>query len=333
VRIGDSSSENRMRVTVNISINRHDFRGPSVEQEFRERFPFGKYHAGFLAKLSPWDHRVQEIIEALEERGVVRKDVSRRARPWAEYNVELHRSYDSEDISVAEYLMLRREMLLTDEAGRDDQGRLIVSPSKFPAGLKLGCAYHYGTVVSEEVRTKMAAAGLIGPRFLEVSSPTHADDKPIGQFWELTSSVVLPPIPRERIIPQTDTPSSDFEHIAGFSDGDFFMEKELHYPERAIRSIEPFDYAVTRELFCRRGWQRDRNGERHAVVSQRFRQFCLEQQIPASWIPVRLDPEGGATPDPVLPPDIKVTWPLPALLPASPNSNAQSVPPPSPGNC
>ena len=157
--------------------------------------------------------------------------------------------------------------------------------------LQIGCVLFDATVVSDTLRREMIQAGLIGPQFIEVV--------PVGQgtgerFWEIKSSVALPPMPHDRVKRHQASPEDDV-HVAGILDGDY-LEKEIHYSEDALRKIEPFDVAETYEIFCGPGWKKDGNGERRLVVSQRFRQFCLERHLKVSWhSPVRIDPPAKAS--------------------------------------
>jgi hypothetical protein len=142
------------------------------------------------------------------------------------------------------------------------------------------------TVVSDSLRLEMIQAGLVGLRFVEVVPTDQSTGK---KLWELKSSIILAPMPQERVIRHESSPE-DNVHVAGIRDGDYFPA-EMHYAEDALRKVEPFDVAETYEIFCGPGWKEDGHGERHLVVSQRFRQFCLAHNLKLSWdSPVRIDP-------------------------------------------
>src|SRR5205807_3282158 len=108
-------------------------------------------------------------------------------------------------------------------------------------GLKIGYALYEGIVVSEATRQQLQEAGLAGPKFNELAPSGHAATGGPGRFYELTSSVILPAMARDRLKPHKKTPE-DYEHVAGLLDGEFF-DKEIHYAESGIRAIEPFDFA------------------------------------------------------------------------------------------
>ncbi len=66
----------------------------------------------------------------------------------------------------------------------------------------------------------------------------------------------------------------------------------------ALRRVEPFDVAETYEIFCGPGWKKDGNGNRRLVVSQQFRQFCLDRHLKVSWHSlVRIDPLAQSSPN------------------------------------
>ena len=197
-----------------------------------------------------------------------------------------HHHYQPADFASARYLSLKHEVLVGDDQKRDKQGRLMLRVATLAHDVQIGCVLFDTTVVSDTLRREMIQAGLIGPKFVEVV--------PIGQntgerFWELKSSVILPPMPRDRVLKHRATPDDDV-HVAGILDGDY-LEREIHYAEDALHKLEPFDVAETHEIFCGPGWKEDGHGERRLVVSQRFRQFCLARHLKVGWhSPVRIDP-------------------------------------------
>ncbi len=285
--------------------------------ELREIFPFGRYYHGFRVILPPDDPRISDVLEEMECRGILKEGGSRKPRPLVEYHLDYHRSYDPEDFETARYLQLKHEVLVSYDAEGDESGRIRIDAARLHPELRLGCVLYQGIVVSDAIRIQMLEEGLIGPKFnrLLLSGPGAVEAQ--DRFWELTSSIILPPMPRDRVITHVNTPD-DFEHVAGITDGKFF-EKEIHYNEAAVGAIEPFDFAVTHEIFCGPGWKETHQGERRAIGSQRFRQFCIARDISMSWIPVRLDPELAASqsPQPSL---------LPPVIASLPSQSAPATP-------
>lgn len=295
-----------MKLSVEIGIVYNDFGKRSIIEEFRELFPFGKYHAGFRVQLPPDDPRVEAVLDAFQKRAIPKVNHSIRPKPPIEYTFESRRQYDQGDFDNSDYLQLKPEVFVSDESSRDDRGRLVLEAWHLMPALRMGCVLFNATVVSDEIRRRMESERLVGIAFKELvltpsaETRTLADEKghifrevtpgeqnhieKQGRYWELTSSVILPPMPPDRVV--RHFPDDDV-HVAGIRDGEYF-DKEIHYPTSAIRKLEPFDFALTHEIFGAKSWQ-EFPGERWPIVSQRFRQFCLAQKLKVSWIPVRLE--------------------------------------------
>jgi len=278
-----------LKVTIEITL-RHGTDDYGLLQEFQRLFPFGKSGLGFRIKLPPDNPRVKQVLDEIERRKIPRIDYSsNKPRPKFEYNLEFHRHYDPEDFDAAKYLEIKHEVLVTMEPPRDKQGRWQIPASSLSPKIRIGCALYSGTVISDSLRQEMVDAKLIGPKFIEVVSVGEKPEQAVGKFWELRSSVTLPPMPKERVIRHEEFPDDDV-HVGGIRDGEF-REAEIHYAEDAFSKCEPFDVAQTHEFFCGAGWKETSHGEHRLVVSQRFRQFCLARHLDVSWDSVvRIDP-------------------------------------------
>lgn len=266
-----------MKTRVNIGIHLNDFWRRNIIDEFRQLFSFGCYGAGFQVSVQTDDPRIEDVLVAFRQKGISKVNYSGNAkapRPPVEYILEYRRTYEPEDFEKAAYLKLKHEVLITEDQERDGQGRLLLPMSKLKPVLKIGCVLFQASVVHDSVRRKMVNAGLVGLQFNEIIT----DGNVSSDFWELVSPVTLPQMPRERLVCREISPG-DYQNVAGIRDGDF-LEKEIHYPAAAVGQIEPFDFALTHEIF---------GGERWPIISQRFRQFCLAHKLNVSGVPVRLD--------------------------------------------
>ena len=203
-----------------------------------------------------------------------------------EYYFEYHRTYGPGDYDAAEYLSLRHQTLLSEDQERDNEGRLTLPAGSAWAGIRIGCVLFQATVVSDDLRREIEHSGLIGPQFKQ----TTVDAKVSSELWEVVSSIILPPMPKERLVCRPISPGNYLD-VSGIRDGDY-VDKEVHYASGEIRRVEPFDFALTLERF---------GGEQWPIVSQRFRQFYLKRTLDLSWTPVRIDarivPETAETPD------------------------------------
>jgi len=284
------------KTTMSISLRCDNWEDRGIIEEFVRLFPFGKAGMSFHLDTTPEDPRATQVLAEFARRGIPRADYSgaaKKARPRFEYVLEYHHHYEPADFDSARYLYLQHEVLVSMDPRRDDQGRLVLTESGLPPGIQIGCVLFDTTVVSDSLRREMVEAGLVGVKFVEVVLVGQSGGEKV---WELKSSVILPPMPRDRVIRHQVSPEDDI-HVAGILDGDY-LEKEIHYPEAALDRIGPFDVAETYEIFCGPGWKGDGNGERRLVVSQRFRRFCLAHHLKVSWhSPIRIDSSAdGGTP-------------------------------------
>ncbi len=234
------------------------------------------------------DPRANEVITAFKRKGIPQLDYSstRREQLPVEYCVEYQREYEPEDFDHARYLQVVNQVLIAQDQHRDGEGRLQIPASALRPNLRLGCVLFHAIVVSETVRNQMMDAGLVGPEFEVIVPQGQGGQEATGTFWELRSSVTLPPMPAERVVRHEGEPA-DHPHLGGIRDDGWFP-KEIHYPQSEIEKIEPFDFALTREVFGSANWKLFR-GERWPIASQRFRQFCLARSLPLEWVPVRID--------------------------------------------
>jgi hypothetical protein len=82
--------------------------------------------------------------------------------------------------------------------------------------------------------------------------------------------------PRHRT--KRDPCFSRYTKVTGVADE--YRPPELHYRQRDLKAIEPFDIALTFEKFPHEHWP---------VVSHRFYGFCQTNKLKFDWIPVRVD--------------------------------------------
>src|SRR6185369_1133859 len=201
-----------MKTFVVIGINFSDLEERKVVAEFRDAFPFAREGAGFRLHLPSDDPRIKMVLEAFEKRGIPKSKAWSKERPKIEYSLEYHRMYEATDFESALYLKLKHERLITDDQERDQTGRLKIEAKRLRPDLQIGCVLFNATVVSEALRQEMVKAGLAGVQFKELL----AGEAVSQDFWELVSSVILPPMPRERLICRPQSPG-DYLNVAGIS--------------------------------------------------------------------------------------------------------------------
>ncbi len=293
-----------MKIIASIVVSTQN-NAPSVVEALCKRFPSGRNGTEFAIKL-PADHvQFDELIGLLQELGLSQRDYARRGpRLPGEYSFDLHRHYDVQDSESAPFLRLVHTVLVSEDQERDSEGRLIVQAFRLQPHFRIGCVLWEATIVRDDLRREMEAARLQGLQFhdlnlipprnkarirdkqgclireVELTDQDHVEKQ--GQFWELTSSVTLPPIPdTNRLVCARDQSfTGDYSQVVGLKDD--YRPPELNYRQSDLAKAGHFDFALTFESFGKERWP---------VVSQRFYQFCVKQELKLDWIPVRIDPD------------------------------------------
>ncbi len=131
--------------------------------------------------------------------------------------------------------------------------------------------------VNGDFKKELEAENLQGLAFKPVLF--DKPEKARGEFWQMTSTVTMPPC----LLTVLTIPSTPHALLC-YDDGGHFPQ-ELVFEESAVRKIEPFDVALTRENICPlpNAWPYE------IIVSQRFRQVCLKLKMSSvDLVPVRL---------------------------------------------
>ncbi|GDX99409.1 hypothetical protein LBMAG48_18130 [Phycisphaerae bacterium] len=145
---------------------------------------------------------------------------------------------------------------------------------------KLLCSF-FGFFIKEKFKPVLDAEHFVGLQ-LATTIAIRENLIPVPKQWPvdkaifyLDSTVALPPMPQNEI---TTTPESPRHWLAnpGFDD------RQPVYRRNEFSSHTPFDYARTWE--CVLPHQPHRG---FAIVSQRFRQFCLKHKMRFDFVPVK----------------------------------------------
>ncbi len=206
-----------------------------------------------------------------------------------EYGLTVMRYYDETDWDQAKYLQPFPKTSLGLSIRRSMKDRLLLRPAHARRTHLLAAANWAWLVVSDDMKQKLEQSGLQRLKFLEVQFPKTLPAA-AGTLWELTSELRLPRMsPRCKFVKELGGKQvPHWEPNCTLVEGDSLtgdVHPEFHYQESVIRSVEPFDLALTFE-----GWGGG-EGDPKLVASKRFYQFCRAQQIKMSWMPVRIDPE------------------------------------------
>lgn len=253
-------------------------------------YPDGRDGLHFECQL-PWeDERVHKVIRCLAGHGFVPRNGRRRAGP-NEYWMAIERTYDRSDLDSASCLNLRAEVPFRSYT-RSSEGLIELDAEEIQPDADIAFASPPWTVVSGRLKDLIEGEGMSHVVFREtrVVGPSRLRTEYEGQFWELTSDFVLPPMsPRCKFID-----ARTGEEVAGDSQAKFVLREglappeilytpaEIHYVATAMEALEPFDLALTRETFAG-------NYSRMIVASQRFYRFCTAHDLKIFWTPVRID--------------------------------------------
>lgn len=253
-------------------------------------YPDGRDGRHFECQL-PWeDERVHRVIGCLAGRGFVPRNGRRRAGA-NEYWMAIERTYDRSDLDLASYLNLRAKVPFRSYT-RSSEGRIELDTEEIQPDAEIACASPPWTVVSRRLKDLIEGEGMSHVVFREtrVIGPSESGKEYEGQFWELTSDFVLPPMsPRCKFIDGVTG-----EEVAGDSKVTFVLREgletpdilytpaEIHYVATEIKALEPFDLALTHETF-------GGHYSRMIVASQRFYRFCVAHDLKILWTPVRID--------------------------------------------
>lgn len=193
------------------------------------------------------------------------------------------REYEPKDIRNAEYLTIVRWGVadpVFSYAGRRGE-RFVGKVAKAKWKKRYGLTYcdRSPRFVNDELRSELEARDLKGIVF----HPVFFDhpEKAKGHFWELGSSLTMPPCLLPVVtIPRTDPPAGH-----AYDDGGHFPQ-ELRFRRREVAALGDFDIAITREDIDLRpsAWWRE------LVISQRAYRILRDLKVTtAVFAPVRLD--------------------------------------------
>ncbi len=193
------------------------------------------------------------------------------------------RHYGRGEKDKCDYLRLSRwglgEDLFDSNCMRDGLYCANVKGARWKARYGSGYNQHLPSAyfVNGDFKRALEAENLVGLTFKPVLF--DKPEKARGEFWQMTSTVTMPPC----LLPVLTLPGTP-RPVMRYDDGGH-SPQELVFEEAAVRKIEPFDVALTREyLYPEPGaWAY------LFVVSQRFRQVAHKLKLSTvDFVPVRL---------------------------------------------
>ncbi|HEX8201032.1 MAG TPA: hypothetical protein VF590_11125 [Isosphaeraceae bacterium] len=244
----------------------------------------------FRCDLPMEDERVPRILARLTAHGY-RPWAGRMAKQPGEISIRIVRTYDREDFEDAPALLLN-PVSRVDSGGRSTgDGRLVLETKELGPKARLSITGTYGLVVAAALKELLEREGLVGLIFrpIELDGPERAVAHRAGQFWELDSGVVLPPMaPRMRYYDAVDGAevTGDGPPPFVYREGPDFPAihsepPELHFTAEAWDGVPLFDLARTHE--------RPMRVPGIPIASPRLYRILAAWRVPVAWVPVRID--------------------------------------------
>ncbi|CAN5868775.1 hypothetical protein BH11VER1_BH11VER1_37110 [soil metagenome] len=198
------------------------------------------------------------------------------------YEIRRYRFYEKQDFESCEYFSIEQwgigNTVFSFNGIRDGIycGKTKGAKWKTRYGLTYDCGAS-PFFVNGQFKQELESMNLIGLTFQPVlfDEPSKAR----GEFWQMQSSVVMPPC----LLPVIAIPDKPLPLIAYDDHG--HQPRELVFERAAVGQMEPFDIAITREdVVCRpNSWCRN------FVVSQRFRKAIGKLKLSTvKFVPARL---------------------------------------------
>ena len=208
---------------------------------------------------------------------------------------KIHREYDDTDLEAVDFLYLK-SMDAEPWSGwlTPDGESLLLTKESAPKRRRLSWFASTGQPLCvESIKQRLEREEFVGLSFRpailveKAHLPTGGtqiawEDWGSEPWYQLISDLRLPPL----------APTMDLRDVNGQparergvwpKEGSYAVA-ELHYRERDIRAVEPFDVAMTHETIYRRS-----DAYRRLIVSQRFYQLARELGLAWEFLPVRLD--------------------------------------------
>lgn len=274
--------------------------GLELMDQLQNVYPEGRIRHYFEMRLPSTDARIQEVLRILAESGWIPTRPDKRWDQSREYLFRLHREYDSSDFASCDLLELRIPSKdWVEDAWRNKDGRIEL-PGPLKKRLDFRKCNFSWYVVPERAKRILEASDLKRIVFHETIATTKSNGERLqlpnwsyfgNPWWELDSDFTMPPLsPKMQFENREGKPVNHGDYSNGFhrKDGQY-SHPEFHYRESDLEGLDQFDLARTAEPFGnRQGYD---PFDRPLIVSKRFYDFCVANNLKADWVPVRVDPD------------------------------------------
>jgi hypothetical protein len=260
--------------------------------------PAGLEHGFFSCELPLGDQRIDEVVAVLASAGWhPRTEFFLPAGP-NEYHMDIRRQYVTEDLKDAALLQPIPQIVLERSRSEFRTQRTVVPRCQLPKMADHSIVgpdgWHF--MVTGELRARMETQGFERLHFRDCVLYDDESDREVPwesekkRLWELVGDTILPPVHASMtLLDKTGRPCNGDD-----SNGCYTIERGAYgakiypvpfvFPERGIKALPRFDYALTHERFGNRPLE----DGRLPFVSKRFYEFCTLLNLPLDWAPARV---------------------------------------------
>jgi hypothetical protein len=246
-------------------------------------------YSEFDCRVSFDDPRVSRILESVKPFGL-HPPHGMEPNSANVLSIQVDRTYERRDFESAPAVQLNPISRYHKMPPKNDNDRLIVPMAEIKPKSRIMTGGYDQLLISAETKSRFDAEKFQGMVFrpLELEGPARSVTKYENMFWELNSTIVLPPMsPRMRYFHAisgdevTGEASPPFVYRNGLDFPDNLISPpELHFTNQAWSSIPPFDIART--------FEKPMGYYGVPIVSQRLYRFLAAMKIASDWVPVRV---------------------------------------------
>jgi len=268
-----------------------DYLGQEIFQHLCDLYPgVSNAYSFAIEPLDADDPRSQQVLDYLAQQGWFPNPTTRPQRD-NEFGMNLDRLYDTQDLEQAEYLTMFVNQAVHENTAQMVEGRVVLRKPVAKAN-KIARVPDVGLVVSDRIKTALAREELHHISFLptEIIS-TKGEHLGQSAYWQMVTDLLLPPVsPTMRRVhcasgaPLEEGEVADFYLREGLDMPEvLYMPSEIHYVASDLRSLAPFDLALSQE-------KQGRGADFQIyIASQHLYQVLSHLDLDILWHPVRLE--------------------------------------------
>ncbi|MCW5768312.1 MAG: hypothetical protein KIT19_06485 [Phycisphaeraceae bacterium] len=256
----------------------------------------GEYSATFHARVLDSSPECMEVLRVLAEAGCVAHGKYEPSAP-GKFSLWPNYEYEQVDLDRADYFQMLVHADVETRYGRSPEGLLNLKQVRWAKKGPLLATGVKARIVSTPLRAELEAQGFAGMTFrptrvvkgelLAELQEVPWDKVGCEPYWELTSSIVLPPLsPRCLLMNEKgERVREESWSKRAYLMEDQFPAGEFHYRRGDLAGIPPFDVAQTREPLVA-------GSDQNLVLSRRVYDFINTRRLKCMWLPVYVDDDG-----------------------------------------